>query len=287
MNDEQLLELNKQGFIPGPSETKEDFILRINYCLNLKEHLKTKKFLEKSFAESMDDSFLNLNSKPKKHFDIEPSWIPVFFSNYQLMPWHGGSAWIFQENETLPTAAFFQLRRQFKNQTHYLKIYNRVELIAHEISHVGRMMFDEPKFEELIAYRTSDSSFRRFFGSIVQSSRESQGFMLTLFLILCFNYFILLFTDALEWVFILNTIPLAMIAFAVIRLLKRQREFSKALENVKGVLKNQEMAEAFLYRLQDKEIQLFSKMTKDEIYDYAKKQQPKSLRWHLLVLAYI
>lgn len=281
MNDEQLLALNKQGLIPGPLETKEEFILRVNHCLNLKDHLKNAPYLTKSFIQSMSSSHFNL-----KLFDIEPNWIPCFYNNHQLKPWEGGAAWIFIEEEHSPTSAFFQLRSHFKNHQHYLKIYNRDELIAHEMAHVGRMMFHEPKFEELIAFRTSKNHFRRFFGPIIQSSTESILFLLTLMITLVFNFFLILFTDSLQWIFVISMIPFLLIVFAILRLVKRQKQFAAALDTIKKIVKSEEMAEPFLYRLQDREIELFSKMTPAEMIDYAKKQQLLSLRWQVIALAY-
>ena len=94
----------------------------------------------------------------------------MIFSNERLAPWHGGCAWIFQFAEGLPTAALIQLRQVFSRQPTFLGIYHRDELLTHELVHVGRMKFEEPRFEELFAYETSTSAFRRWFGPLIQAS---------------------------------------------------------------------------------------------------------------------
>src|SRR5262245_52150906 len=101
-------------------------------------------------------------------FDCAPDWIPLFFSNYRLPFWQGGCTWILQRTECDPPFALLQLNKAYKDHDVYLKFYRRDELVTHECAHVGRMAFDEPAFEEIIAYRTSPSPFRRWLGPIIQ-----------------------------------------------------------------------------------------------------------------------
>lgn len=279
MNSEKLLELNGLGLIPGPSENAQSFFERAMYCQELK-----KQWKEAEVAGSFSDEALK---KTKELFDILPHWVPFFFSSHQLMPWHAGTCWIFQENENLPTSAFFQLKPNFKINSSYLKIYGRDELIAHEMAHVGRMMFDEPKFEELLAYRTSTSSFRRFFGPIVESSKESLLFVISLGLAFFSDLFFLAFDEAFYFEFVFKVIPFILVGFAFIRLLKKQRMFSKAYSSLKKITKNEKMVEAILYRLQDKEIKLFAKLKENEIRDYIKIHQQTDLRFRIIALQYL
>lgn len=289
MNDKRLLELNGMGLIPGPNETESEFIRRVDYCLKLHANwpgLNSLKEFDsiKTIGEFSEEAL----TRTTHLYGINPKWIPLFFSNYQLMPWHGGTAWIFQENDDLPTSAFFQLKKIFQKNRYYLGIYDRQELIAHEISHVGRMMFEEPKFEELIAYRTSSSPFRRFFGSIVQSSTESMIFVMLMFLILCLDFFFISFDyeEAFQYSLWLKLIPFVLIGYGFFRLWNRQRQFKKALQNIKGAIKKEEDAEAVIYRLTDKEIELFSKLSSNEIVKYIDENKDKSLRLRLISLAY-
>jgi hypothetical protein len=286
INDDQLLDLNSRGFVPGPDETAKEFLDRANYGLKLYENWPQVIPYENVILTTGQLSLVSF-AKTKPLFDISPDWIPVFFSNYKLMPWQGGAAWIFQENENLPISAFFQMNSHFRNKQHYLWIYDRDELIAHEMSHVGRMMFEEPKFEELIAYRTSNSSFRRFFGSIIQSSTESTYFLMFVFMIFFLDlYFVAFDYDEafikIQW---LKILPLSLLIFGFFRLKKRHAVFSKALKNLHSLTNNQKYADAIIYRLQDKEIELFAKSSTDEIRAYINDQ--KSLRWRLISLAYL
>ncbi len=286
MDDKELLKLNELGIIPGSFETKEDFLLRADYCLRLKTN--SQNIIKDFDSDSLMDEFLvDPSKKTKLLFDISPKWVPVFFSNHRLMPWHGGAAWIFQENEKSPISAFFQLRHRLKRDRRYLGIYDRHELMAHEMSHIGRMVFHEPRFEELIAYQTSESAFRRFFGCIVRSSSESFIFM---FLILSLFLLDLFFIasgqeEMLEFSLYLKLIPLSIIGLAFVRLWNTHQTFFKAKENLKKIAKDESLICAILYRLQDKEIEQFSRWSREEMLSYIETQE--CLRWRVIKTAYL
>jgi len=284
MDEHTLLQLNAQGIIPGPSETEEDFLKRADYCLNLNQKIPELMGDEPSFQS--DSFFQGPIQITANLFRIAPHWIPVYFSNYSLTPWHGGCAWIFQLSEDTPTAAMFQLRRTFRDSKKYLGIYDRDELISHEMAHVGRMMFEEPKFEEILAYRTSDSRFRRWLGPIVQSSVESMLFVLILLMTFFFDLFLLFMQpeEFLKYSLWLKTIPLAVVGFALIRLWMRHRIFSQCWHRLDSLLKKEEFTNGIIYRLTDQEIYQFAKWNNFQISTYIENEP--SLRWKLIRKAY-
>jgi hypothetical protein len=288
-SDQQLLHFNQLGLIPGPGESADEFGLRVNYCLNLKENLSEefKNYLG-SLNEDSVDPLINSFDTVASTYDISPTWIPVFFSNYKLPPWLGGCAWIFQMTETSPTAAVLQLRQNLKRSPKYLGIYHRDELVTHELAHVGRLKFEEPKFEEVLAYHTSPSAFRRWFGPIVQSSFESMLFVIVLLLITCIDIFLLVFHNyeaylSASW---LKAIPISMICLALIRLWGRQHRFNKCLAQLEMCLQSPQDALKVLYRLTDREVLNFAGMNTQEIISYAAKEAANSLRWQLIYNAY-
>lgn len=289
ISDEELLRYNQLGLIPGPLENEKELLNRAKYCLSLRDTFETKLTENAPFspenrasAKILEESF----QITQRLYDIEPDWIPVFFSNYKLAFWHGGCAWIFQENEKTPTGAFFQLRQAFRDSTTYLGLYRRDELIAHELSHVGRMMFEEQRFEEVLAYRSDHSRFRRYFGPIMQSSWESALFVLTLFLIMAIDFSLseFLSRQAYQHIMWLKLVPFGMILYALGRLWKRQRQFSRCLSRLQDIVS--EKADAVIYRLTDEEIGKFADMASDDILKYAEEQRGKSLRWKVIYLAY-
>jgi hypothetical protein len=292
ITDDELLRYNELGLIPGPEEHADDFEKRARYCLGLRVSFDSKLSDNAPFTQENRASDALLQEAfhiTQPLYGIKPDWIPVFFSNYKLAPWHGGCAWIFQETEKTPTGAFFQLRSAFKSSTTYLGLYKRQELIAHELSHVGRMMYEEPRFEEVLAYRSDSSGLRRYLGPIMQSSFESAMFVLLLFIIIIIDFFLSasLNPATYENVRWLKLVPLGMILYALGRLYRKQSQFSKCLKQLQEVFKgNQDQAQAVIYRLTDDEIIDFAKKKPQEIEDFSKHAKENSLRWHVISKAY-
>lgn len=285
----QLLELNRKGLIPGPGETEEQFFKRCSYCLNLKDNLDQE--IKGLFNGSMEEHSKILESSCaslSKLSDIDPSWTLLFFSNYKLAPWHGGCAWIFQLTEESPTGAFMQLRKAFQHSPLYLKIYQREELLKHELVHVSRMAFQEPKYEEFLAYHTSGSAFRRWFGPIIRSSKESLLLVVVLALILVFDFFLIAMQrpEAFQATLWLKLIFLLLFVFALGRLCFGHYRLKRCLQNLKKCIVDPEKAWAVFYRLQDSEIDAFACMSPQQIKEYSFLQKEKELRWKVILEAY-
>lgn len=278
-------EWNRMGFIPGPEETEGAFQERVAFCLNLQEHLKKTVETELPFEtnisgsqEILDDAFPLTQSL----YGIQPRWVPLFFGNHQLALWHGGCAWIFQLNEATPTAAFLQLRANFLHSKTFLGIYHRRELIAHELAHVGRMLYQEPEFEEFFAYQSSPSSWRRWLGPIVQSSKESLFFILLLGLIVIADLALLsLGSTMTPFAWGLKLLPVSLIVLALGRLFYRHHALKYCLQNLEGFLPSIK-AKHLLYRLRDNEIKLFSKSSSLKIQEFIEEASHQSFRWKYL-----
>ena len=282
--EDELLKWNRMGLIPGPAETLEDFKKRADYCLKLKSDFEKEIDIKNyTFPEAFSLSLIQEAGEiTRPLFDIIPEWTPVIFSNHRLMPWHGGCAWIFQMSKEEPTAAFFQLRQAFLHASTYLGIYNRKELIAHETAHIGRMLFNEPKFEELIAYRTSKSWFRRFISPIIQSPWEANLFIFTLLTSLLVPFF-MGFHPEFHFLWLA---PIFLLAVGLIRTCLRQKQFSQCLQNLKKLTQNDDCAHAIIFRLQDHEIISFAKMPPERIMEYIHQWKSEELRWKVIAAAY-
>lgn len=267
---------NKEGLIPAPNETEQEYLDRVDYCLNLKNSFKEK--ISFSPIEPIETLPPQGVERGRTLYAIAPTWIPLFYSNSRLPFWQGGCAWIFQETEDTPQSAFFQLRRALRNSEYYLKYYPRDELVAHELCHVGRMGFEEPRYEELLAYRTSKSHFRRYWGPLFTTSFQSSFFTLILFFIFLADTITLLFQPEiylpLQW---LKLLPLSFLLWLMGDLIFRQRNFEKCLQKLASVTTD---PEKLAYRLTDREIDTFRKMTPTEIDEYCSKQT--EFRWEFL-----
>jgi len=138
-----FLSYYRRGFIPGPNETQESFSQRIASLVQNHESI----------------------AAVEKIYGVAPDWIPMFFSSKKLLPWEAGCAWIDDKLVQI------QLHPKRKKSQHK-------EILAHEIVHAVRSKFDEPRFEEILAYRTSSSLLRRFLGPIFQKPVETWLFLL-------------------------------------------------------------------------------------------------------------
>ncbi len=292
INDQDLLNYNLQGIVPGPQETEEAFLARAAYCKELQSQCVDNSTGPLPVSENSDTTkelLLEAFKITDPIYGIQPSWMPMAFSNYKLAPWHGGCAWIFQAHEESPSGAFMQLRQRFRHQKKYLGIYRRDELIAHELSHVGRMMYEEPQFEELLAYRSSFSAWRKWLGPIVQAPWESLIFMLSLLLLLVLDLYLQTAGEIETYRLLLwaKLLPVTLLALGIFRVWRRHKAFNQCLSNLNKCIQDSLKANAVIYRLTDAEIHQFAASTSDAIRDYAKAQSRTSLRWRLIDLAYL
>ncbi len=262
-----LKQFDRQGFIAGPGESASDFEKRVVYCQNLQSEIE---------APPSPELLREAAPITEETFGIAPNWVPCVFSNHNLPPWHGGCAWIFQKDVKTPTGAFLQMRKSFKEKSTFLGIYKREELVAHELGHVGRMMFEEPRFEEVITYQTASSAFQRYFGPIVRASWETILFAAILMLIATADLMSIAtesfaIYDQMMW---LKLLPVSLVFAALVRLVLTQKTFRRCRQNLSRSTQN---VNAVIYRLTDREIEQFAKSTPEAIRDFAKSQT--EVRW--------
>lgn len=231
ITDKFLIDAYKRGLIPGPYEDEIAFFKRLSNCRDLGFCIK----------------------QPLFGFFID--WVPIVISNKNLLPWEGAAVWISQQ-----APVQIQLRKTFLRTSFFLK--DKSEFLAHEAVHAARCQFEEPQFEEVLAYQTSKSCFRKFWGPLFQSSKESTLFMIT---------FIASFVS--HWLFSgpFYLLALAFIGCLIYRLLKKQHIFKKCLKKT---------SYPFMLCLKDEEIKRFSRMPRQDILSDI--QQKSSLRHHLL-----
>ncbi|MCH9608491.1 MAG: hypothetical protein S4CHLAM45_10680 [Chlamydiales bacterium] len=222
-----MFEEDQRGFLCGPNESEETFYKRCKA-----DDLST-------FPPSL-----------KELFAISPNWVPVHYKDSGLRFWEGGCSWIEGTNVEI------QLKEQFAHKKTLWKIYSKEEILAHEGVHAARVAFEEPIFEEVLAYQTSKSRFRRFFGPFFRSPKETLFFALLLPLSFFSPFF-----------------AIGVVAFGLMRLIKTQATFLLARKKL-GKLYGKKNALPIMLHLTDKEIILFAK---GSIKSYVEKQT--SLRW--------
>jgi hypothetical protein len=290
-SSETWITYNQQGLIPSPQEDEPSFLKRAHFCRNLIQELNIHTNAHLPFTLE-DCAAKTILDKACLHsqllYGISPSWVPVFFSNHQLALWHGGCAWIFQLDEQTPVAAFIQLRAHFRHSASYLGLYKRDELLTHEIAHIGRMMYDAPQFEEFFAYRSASSWLRRWFGPLVQSSTETLIFILVLGLTVMADLALLAFpaSQTLSVMLGLKLIPLAFILFAMARLVVHHWQLHRCLIHLAQVYGDKTTALHVAYRLDDRSIRSFAKLSPFEIASFIETESTRSFYWRFIKTCY-
>ncbi len=270
MTDEELVSLSKRGFIPGENEEEEAFLKRVHFNLSLENSFGSDPSLRQYLHQ------IHLRS-----YDLKADWVPLFFGNQKLPPWQGGCAWIFQTEKEGPIGSVIQLRKSFSKKGAYFGLKLK-EILEHEMVHIGRMAFEEPKYEEFLAYSTSDSKFRRWMGPLFQSSYESLILVFLFLLPLFFDLFFLMEginIDFKQSLFI-KSVPFVYLTYLLVRLYFRKSIFEKAKSNLVHWFGKE--GEAILYRLRDQEIERASRL-KDPTHLFTK----DSLRVRQIKAAYL
>lgn len=246
-----LTEKNSRGLIRAPDEDDAAFTLR---CLQAKKNSDTPH-----------------SHLAKKLFDIDPDWVEVRYSDENLRLWEGACTWIEPHKVTV------QLRKAFETKSRFLG-YAKEEIIAHELVHVVRSQFEEPIFEEMLAYQSSRRFFRRFFGPLFRNSKESLVFIGALSIACLATLF-----GSFQKLVYLGTV--GFVAGGTLRLLRAQVRFTKARLRLAKVV-GKERALAVMIRLTDREIIRFSHMEKEQIISYAIKMSRAHQRWKQIRAAY-
>lgn len=215
IDDHALLDCFYRGLIPGPEESEEAFLLRVKQA----QPLAHPEWDEVSSPFKID-------------------WVPISYSNHQIAWWEAAATWISEDQ--LPS---IQLRKNFQKGS-FLG-YKRSEVLSHEAIHAARMRFDEPLFEEVLAYSTAPQAWKRFFGPLFSRTWEPLVLMAGVAL-------------GIFW----PLIPMLMIGLSIGWLGYRQWIFKRCLKRFSLPL---------VISLTDAEMKKFAWMTDTEIQVYLEK----------------
>ncbi len=291
--DEDLLIFNKDGYIPGPNESEEEFLKRIEYS---KKIIKDPIFFFKDQKQKLPFNLDNKILKPRWNwtraqllnlFDVSCGNLAMFYSDEGLHFFQAASTWILtvgKNNIKIPVLQF----RKILRRKPYLFFYTLDEILAHEAVHSIRVAFDEPKTEEIFSYMTATNSFRKVLGPIVRSTKEVFIFF---GLMTCYFIFQIFWVISSISIFYNVSLFLAVITFSffclgLIRLFNVRRKCAKAFKRLYKIFKNKTNARAVLFRLTDEEIYKFSKMKIFQILQYIEKEKDESIRMKMIYLAY-
>ena len=261
LTKEELKSLGEEGIIPGPNESEAAFVKRIDILRSQKTQEIDGKILEVWDPQCWES------------YGVSPRWIPLTYSNKGLLPWQGAALWMFGEKVPL-----IQLRKGFKKGK--FLFYSRNEVLNHEILHALRVAFDEPRFEEILAYEHSASRWRRFLGPLFRKPSHAFFFISLILISLVVQTTSLLFLSSpfLPYIRVLTVIPFVDLAFRFAALIKDRKILKKALKKLSQIFPNQQSTFPILLRLKDSEIQKFATQSVEKLLEYLEDELPKSPR---------
>ncbi|MGR3973903.1 MAG: hypothetical protein QRY72_04995 [Candidatus Rhabdochlamydia sp.] len=148
VTDEELLTLFQKGFIPGPKETEDLFLERINNRPSLHH-----------------EAWKDVHGELQTNWGFQIDWVPIISSQKSLLFWEGAAFW--SEARKTP---WIQIHPAMKKRRWITRSYNA--LLAHEAVHAARETFEEPGFEESLAYLFSSSQFEKIVAPCIHHSYE-------------------------------------------------------------------------------------------------------------------
>ena len=251
-----LKKLNEEGFVPGPLESEEDFLFRV-------EAVKAAFF--KLGVRSIPEShWIFSQTLLQDLFGFTAKNIPAFYSNASLMPWQAACAWV--ERDQLIA---IQLRKAFMNGS-FLRLYERHEILAHEAVHAVRSAFPHDRFDEMFAYMTSQRLWIKVLGPIIKNPWEVWPFVVFCLLGVLDPFF---FLGSIAWMFL-----------GFFRLIKSRLYLNQAAKNLKRTFPSDLKVRSILVRLTESEIiKLAHKKTVFELY----LENSQELRWQMIHLIYL
>lgn len=255
-----LREMNARGILVAPGESLEQFERRAALLEEIRQNPALLISVQGTDQQNMPTKLTYSD------LDLDIDWLMLSVSKTKLSLWEPAATWIVElEGISIPVL-------QIKSNKHPLQ----EEILKHEAVHAARSAFNQPIYEEFLAYATSKSKWRKVLGPLFRSSKETIVFVVLSLLPLI----------GVVWLFLENLLyaPILMfLGYLIGRLCINYRVFKKTLFNIQNVFEG-ESALKIALRLSDREIQLFSSLNKADIRDYINKQ--KCLRWDQITSSY-
>ena len=264
LSEVELIQLNSRGLFPMQDEEEKAFLSRI-------------ALLEKEKKQIPPVNVQEALTRCEKLFCLKPDWVPIEEKQISLAPWQGAVLWI-QEDRQGNRVPLIQISPRLKSSW-LSRWYPQDEVLSHELVHAVRLPLRSSRFEEIAAYQTSKSRFRRFLGPIFR--RPYEVFVLLLAVVI--GWLSLFWSAAafLVWV------PWFVCFFGAARLLMTQFVFKRCRAKMQIVLKERDKALALCIRLTDKEIGFFARSSPQEIISYIYRAKSEQLRWRMLCTSFL
>ncbi|NMA21328.1 MAG: hypothetical protein GX927_12185 [Lentisphaerae bacterium] len=280
-----LAELDAKGIFCADNENAASFAARVR-LLNQKNQ-ELDEALAADGSAAIEDVTIHQQDRIPENLFLEPlelteklyrfqaDWVAGFFVDPAYGLLFGGCAYYFYPD----FFALFIIRRSFRDKARWL-FYQRKELLAHELCHVARVSFRAHVYEEIFAYKTATTAFRRFFGGIFRSPKDSFLFIgascLLLVNQLCRAF---LFPQLPSWP--MWCLLVGILCWLVLRLLRDMKILRKARKHLAFIFPEQNVIPV-LFRCNDAEIQQLAILDNpQDAQTWLENRKSTSLRWKI------
>lgn len=285
-----LIELDCNGLLIGADESIAEYTARLRRLqantASMNASLKRDgtyavEGIEVDSAERIPpELFREIRTVTESLYAFAVDWVPGFFINPSFGWLFGGCAFYFYPD----FFALFIIRKSFADRERWL-IYSRDELLAHELCHIGRIGMGSTAFEEILAYQTATSAFRRVVGSVFRGPGDSFLLLGGTFLLLGAQL-VRVFLRPTMWIWPFWALILAVITFLSVRHICCSRIFSRALRNMSAL--SSESARPVLFRCTDSEIRTIARMqSSDELRDWVAARAEHRPRWRVVCARFL
>ena len=284
------VELDEAGFLPSHGESVENFFLRVEKILKIYHDFESE--LEQHGESDVYDLHLRTSDRvpieiikeaeelTEQLYSFRTMHVPGFFLSRDVgLLW--GGCMICDPDYPL---SIFLIRGAFRNRQRWF-LYNRSELLAHELCHSMRQSLEEMTLEEFFAYQTSPSRLRRYLGNCFIREYDAVWFVIPSLLLVAVQ---LLQYSWLPWLPIWPFWPVALAypAFLLIRngisryLVKRAQK--------KLIQFGVQRPLAVLFRLDREEIRQIGLMKcLEEFEQYVARRSERDFRWAILARRFL
>lgn len=187
----ELAHLDSLGFLVGTEETFEEFRQRLLQLCDALQEFEGKLKQGAAEVEIFDGvtvckdkripiEIIEEAGKVTEHYyRFSINWAPGFFMSKDVGLLWGGCAL----SDTEQVLTVFLIRSSFMNKRKWF-IYDRRELLAHELCHTARHVINDNKLEEFFAYQTAPSIIRRYMGNCFIHKYDAVLFLLPTMILL-------------------------------------------------------------------------------------------------------
>ena len=280
-------DLDHAGFLVRPEENANEYADRVasvkKHCLAFYQQFDKKGKLEiyPGLIIQQKDCFPReivneAAERTENAYGFSICWVPGFFPEKELGVFWGGCA-LWQEEEPVPVII---IRKTFSKRKKWF-IYDRTELISHELCHAARIPLMDGSLEEHFAYGTSEKWLRRTIGNCFQKDTDAIFFAIPAL--------ILALVQAAITIFEISRLPilpfwiLALICpvFLLTRNLIQTRNYKSAKRNLElaGFTHTREI----LFRSVYKEICTIAETRPDKLNALLNSYAEKEFRWKVIL----